>query len=184
MMKKNILLSMIMFVLLMGSASAFGVSSPYWEPDEPFTISPGESRDAILTLQNMAGTNDITVRATITDGEEVASLAIDEYTVEGGSKDTEVAVRITIPEDVLFAAEYKVTVSFQTVTDGASGGIALGTGMDIAFPVRVIAPTPSPEVEGPFDKNTVWLVIGLIVIVLIVWYVLRKEKHKKKSKKH
>src|SRR3989338_9590465 len=91
-------LVMIMAVLLLlPVVHAFGISSPYHKTN-PLVLSPGESRDVIVTLQNMVGGRDLLVKAEIIGGNEIASIvdAKPEYLVPFGSANTEVKLRIAI----------------------------------------------------------------------------------------
>ena len=47
----------------------------------------------------MVGTEDITVRTEITEGEEIATIEQKEHVVKAGTKDTEVIIKVTIPEE-------------------------------------------------------------------------------------
>ena len=61
----------LLSILTINLVSAFGVSSPVWRGN-PLGVSPGKTGTAELTLQNMVGTEDVTVRVILKEGKEIA----------------------------------------------------------------------------------------------------------------
>lgn len=187
--KKVISLAAIFLVLsivLAGFASAFGVGSEYWKGN-PLRISPGETKTIHLTLQNMVGSEDIRIKAFLIEGAEIAKVEEKEYLVRLGTKDTQVPVEISIPTDVELDDQYIVTLSFQTVTSGGTGTVALGTGIDTTFDVLVVeqAPIEVPEVsseETSEKTNLNNILVILVIIVLIVIIIIVYKKIKKQNK--
>ena len=89
-----------MLVLILPSAYAFGVTSPYWDT-KPLSLHPGESIDFALILQNMVGDQDLTFKAKIVQGAEITQLTDPSniYFVPFGSNDVRVHVRVTVPNE-------------------------------------------------------------------------------------
>lgn len=175
-------MALVLAILLISFASAFGVSSPVWKGN-PLPVSPGEMKSVNLTLQNMIGGDDITIKAVLTKGSEIASVEEKDYLIKAGTKDTKVQVDVRIPPSVPIDTTYVVTVSFQTVNSGAGGGVAIGTGIDTSFDVLVVplAPVEEGEKLSPEEgKSTLayWIIGAIILIVIIIAIVLKKKKKK------
>ena len=91
-----------MVIMFAFPASAFGASTPYWD-ENPLRLAPGESTIIELTLQNMMGTEDISLSAEITsDGEGIATLVNPDmiYSVPLGTENIKVPIEVTVPTDV------------------------------------------------------------------------------------
>ena len=171
---------LVLTIYLTAMAAAFGVSSPVWEGN-PLPVAPGESNTAVLTLQNTASDTDVTVRAVLSRGNEIASLEEKDYLVKAGTKNTKIPVTVSIPQNTPIGTTYKVTVSFATVTSGESGGVALGTAIDTTFDVLVSEPTPiqlAPEQE---KSNLMYYIIGIILILIIIIAIIITIKKRKKK---
>ena len=174
--KKICMTTIILIILSISFISAFGVSTSYWKGN-PLSIAPGDTKTISLRLQNIGTDDDITVRAILADGFEIASTEEKDYLVRNGTKDTEVPVKISIPLDTPLGTEYRVTVSFKTITPGGTGGVVLGTAIDTSFDVLVA------EVEKEEKGvNVVLIVISLILIIsiFILIYIFRKKIFNKK----
>jgi len=173
--KKICMTTIILIILSISFISAFGVSTSYWKGN-PLSIAPGDTKTISLRLQNIGTDDDITVRAVLTDGFEIASTEEKNYLVRAGTKDTEVPVKISIPLDTPLGTEYRVTVSFKTITPGGTGGVVLGTAIDTSFDVLVA------EVEAEEGVNVTLIVISLILIIaiFILIYIFRKKIFNKK----
>jgi len=174
MMKKNKIFmasALILLVGLISSISAFGVASPYWEGN-PLTMERGETTTINLNLQNMAGEEDVTVKAEINSGQEIISLAENTFIVKKGTSDTLVPVKITIPEDINPGTNTGISIEFKTV-NSETGGIALGTGMVISF--NVIA---GEEINQSSSLKTIGIILGLIVLAIIIKTLLPKKRKK------
>lgn len=160
-----------MLILISSSVSAFAVSSAYWK-ENPIIISPGETKDIQLTLQNMAGTGDLNARGVITEGSEIAQItdADNIYLVPLGGK-TPVNIQLSIPEDEEeLEEEYILRISFTTLSTDA-GGFGFGTGVERMFPV-IIAKEPEPKMASWI----IYLVVGALIIVLIIFSAMKKKK--------
>ena len=171
------ILAITAFALILISTSivyAFGVSSPYWEGN-PLVMSPGETKTINLNLQNMVGNENVTVKAEIKKGSEIARIEKDIYTVLAGTADSYVPLKITIPRNA--ENNSRIEIEFKTITPGAGGGVAMGTGMTVSFDVVI------SEIEVGAGKITwktaiLMLIAVIIVLAIIIYLVLRKKKAK------
>ncbi|MFA5952962.1 MAG: hypothetical protein WC812_00015 [Candidatus Pacearchaeota archaeon] len=166
------------FVFLISAVSAFAVSSKYWE-ENPLTISPGETIETYLVLQNLAGESDLTVEATITEGNEFASLIGDSniFIVPLGQK-IEVPFSVSIPEDAVIGDSKNIIFSFRTLSNPESGEFGFGSGVEREIPLLIITEQKS---TSPFSW-WVYLVIVLAGILLIFGIIELFKKEKKKKK--
>ena len=64
---------LMMIILFVNGVFAFAVSSAYWE-DNPLKIMPGETQNIKIVLQNMAGTENITLKGKISEGADIAKI--------------------------------------------------------------------------------------------------------------
>lgn len=176
----NICIGMILGVLILaGFVSAFGVSSSVWRGN-PLMVSPGGTKVAKLGLQNMVGDSDVTVKAAITLGNEIASVDETEYLVKAGTKDTEVPVVVSIPANVPVGTNYSVTVSFLTVSKDTGGAVFLGTGIDTTFDVLITAPVEGEEAQlAPEQISNIWWIAGGIIVILIILIIIVLKKKQK-----
>jgi len=173
--RKICMTTIILIILSISFISAFGVSTSYWKGN-PLLIAPGDTKTITLRLQNIGTEDDVTVRAILTDGFEIASTEEKNYLVRNGTKDTEVPVKISIPFDTPLGTEYRVTVSFKTVTPGGTGGVVLGTVIDTSFDVLVA----EVEVEKAERVNLNFIIGMLILIAIIIFILISAFRRKKK----
>ncbi|NCN87049.1 hypothetical protein GW932_04390 [archaeon] len=175
-MKTNkLILSGIIFFSLLINVSAFAVSSQYWE-ENPLTMTEGETKQIEIYLQNMAGTEDITAKGSITEGTGIARF-IEEptYLVKAGEK-TKVIIEVKAPKGTEIK-NYYIKVSFETTSE--QGNFALKNSVERVIPIKV-----ETESKKVISKTAFYLIIGLsaIIILLLVFLLLKKNKKKKKRK--
>ncbi len=166
---KLTLSALIASLMLISIISAFGVSSPYWD-ENPLQMNRGETKTINLNLQNMVGEGDVTVKATLVEGNDVTSLAKDTYVVKQGTSNTMVPLKITIPKDAVPGETKSIRIEFKTVQDDTKG-ITMGTGMTVAFNViagEAIAETNTSMIVG--------LILAIIILAIIIWMILKKRK--------
>ena len=165
---------LIALLLLSPLASAFGVTAPYWDI-KPLLMSPGESIDFALILQNMDGTEDVVLKAELVGGAEIATLVDEEleYLVPLGRKDINVNLRAEIPEDAPPGKEYTIRVLFKEISTAEEGMVQMVGGIGKNIPVIVKSEEVLPEEEKGFPTA---MVVLLLVIVVILWYIIFKKK--------
>lgn len=169
--------------LLSSYVSAFGIGSAYHK-DHPLELSPGQTTDITFNLQNMAGSESISAKATIEKGSEIMSLveASDIYVVPiGGSID--VTARVTIPSSAKAGDVYPVAISFTTVTKSESGAFGFGSSVGRTFDVIVASPKEEASLseEKPSISWSTYIIAGIVVVILIavilvIWFILKRKK--------
>lgn len=159
--------------------NAFGVAGSVNENTSPYIGYPGTEATIELRLQNVIGEEDVTVSAVMLDGAGVAFMQPNTYPVPYGEKNVVVPVTISIPEDVPVGEERTVIIHFETVADGETGGVGLGLGTNYRFKV-IVAEEPQaqpPVEETPTRDYTVVLwIVGIIVLLIIIWLIMRSMK--------
>ena len=144
----------VALVLVSGNLFAFAVSSAYWK-ENPLLISPGETKDVTIVLQNMAGTENIKATGVITEGSEIAEITglKKEYSVPVGGK-TNVNIRVSIPTDVAVDDTYNLIITFSIITDN-EGPLGVGSSVEKIIPVLVVK---EPEPEKPAKEGiSLWI---------------------------
>ncbi len=164
-----------MLILFASNVLAFAVSSQYYK-GYPLYIPAGETQEVQMTLQNLASTEDVSVRADIISGEEIIKIidSSNEYLIAAGGKTT-VKMRVTIPSDAKLQDAYNVNIQFITITTGESGQFSLASGIDKGF--QVIVGT-GPVKEKQF-KWGIYLIIGLIALSITAGFLVFKKRKKK-----
>ncbi len=177
-MKNKIILafaSIFLVLVLTALAIAWGVSSPYWDKGasepSPLEMYSMETKTVELNIQNMAGNEDIAVKAEIKKGAEIASLEKDTYSLDLGTSEN-VPLTITAP---LTAGTYKVEVEFKTITSGGAGGVAMGTGYTTSFDVIV---SEKPEEKPKSAGTLIWAILAVVIIAIavVVYLIIKKKK--------
>jgi hypothetical protein len=172
----NIMTFILAVALLISMASGFAVSSSYYAG---LQLYPGEERDIYLTLQNMAGNDNLSARATIDEGQEIARLAdpSNTYFIPLGTH-KKVNIKVKIPEDAQIGSTYNLTLSFGTIKESKPGefGISSGVGERIVITViekpkleePVVSQPEVSESEMPEEKSDLGTVIVIAAIILII----------------
>ena len=172
--------AVLLAVAMMASVSAAGVGWPYMEGNT-LRLQPGEISSVKFTFQNLGTTDDMTFKASISQGSEVASfIGGNNYVVPANTADRSAFLKISIPENAVVGTKYQVTVMFAQAASGAGIGINVGTGMEISFNVMVEAPQPAAAEQPAIApiSTTAWVVGAVIVVAIILWLALRKKKKK------
>src|SRR3989344_4267048 len=164
----NKLFSIFMLaVFLVSSVLAAGATTPYWKG----TLSPGEKKVIYFGLQNGIGDSNITIRASISKGNEVASLVDSDtdYLVPLGKDEIKVPVKIQISKEARIGEKYQITVSFKTVESGEGQPLALGQAFDSSTEVTVVEKTPSGK-----SNWLIWIISLAILILLVIVIIYLK----------
>lgn len=170
-----VFISVFLILFLTAFASAWGVSSSYWDKGanepSPLAIYSGETKTVDLNIQNMVGNEDIVVKAEIKKGLEIASLEKDTYSVKLGTSET-APLKITAPSAI---GTYKVEVEFKTITSGGTGGVAMGTGYTVSFDV-VVSEKPEEKPKAAGTLIEVILAVVIIAIAVVTYLIIKKKK--------
>jgi hypothetical protein len=180
--------------LLASLVSGFAVSSSYYAG---LQLYPGEERDLYLTLQNMAGNENLTAMATIDEGQEIAKFidASNTYFILLGTH-KKVNIHVKIPESAEIGSKYNLTLSFKTIKESKPGEFGFSSGVGERINVLIVEKpklveevqeTPIVQEALPEKKNMHFeiLIAAVIVIIglLITQTMVRIKKLKKKGKR-
>lgn len=174
-MMKNSLIAGLILVMLVSSVSGYGVLSEF-SSTRPMEISPGESLETYLEVQNTGGevTEDIAIEVELLDDAGVASIGESRYDVK--AKETvRVPIYISVLEDVVLGQSYNVKYKVSQVAgEDEEGAVTFGVSYEGRFNVAVVE---EEIVDEPGPTTNIWLwAIGIIVLILIIWLVLRRKK--------
>jgi hypothetical protein len=163
-------------ILMLGNVLAFAVSSMYWE-ENPIIINPGESKQAFIVLQNMAGTETINANVGISKGSEIATLDNPGmiYEIPVGQK-VQVDFTITVPLDSQVGGDYDVVFDVSTITSQEEGPMTFGSGAQKLVPVLI---TAKPEVKKESSPWIYYMIAGILLLVIVALAVLKSNKKKK-----
>lgn len=183
--EKRILLSIIAIILLLNlyGVIAFAVSSQYYD-NNPLYMQSGETVDTFFTLQNIAGTENITLKAKIEYGENILTLLDDTdiYVVPSGGK-VKVNFKITAPTDAKKDDKFPITIMFTSLKTSSSGPVAIGASVGKGFDVIIIEPPileETPTKEKIKISTIIYILIGIIILIVIIFFVARNRGYKKR----
>ncbi len=181
-------LVLLAIALCIPTASAFGVSSPYWE-GFPLKMHPGQSQIVSINLQNCpsrAPTCDlgsVTVLAEVIEGSNLVTIQNPENTVGYGTANTDLLLAVTIPEDEQIGAIRTVAIALQSAPTDEEAALQLGVRYIVDFPIEIVTEDESVEVPQPVSPaqeviGGTWMIITvlLILIIAVVWTVILKRK--------
>lgn len=178
-MKTKIALNIVIsLVLLTSLISAFGLGCAYHK-NHPLELSPGQTKEVILNLQNMAGDKNVTTKPNIKKGSEIITLEdeSDVFVPLGASID--VKATATVPEDAMIGDTYEIEVEFTTITVGESGKLGLGASVGRVFNVVVVPVQEEVITTEPKEITTetyITIAIIALIIFLIIWFTRKKKK--------
>ena len=173
--KIGVYLIALTFLLSLSLISAAGVSTPYWNTN-PLKLQPGESTVFSLGLQNMVGTDDIILRASIVKGNNIATIVdenLDYLIPIGSSNDVNVNIEVNIPENAELDTTQNIEISFVQVAQEDQGGFfTIASAFTQRIPVLVVGEPTESAVYQPAteEKNNalIWVTLALIVLGIIV----------------
>lgn len=176
MMQNKLYLGVLLsLVLLSGYVYAFAISSAF-TTSHPLEISQGESSDIVLTMQNMAGNENMTVRASLSEGSDIAQIVnpSDKYDIPLGTM-KDITIKVTIPANAALG-NHNIKVSFTTVKESTSGGGAgIGSGIDQNILVLVKGKQAAPATVKP-SYTWLYLTIGIIIIIIVIIIIIRRKR--------
>jgi len=181
---KLVLLSLV--ILSFPLISAAGVATPYWD-ENPLKLAPGESATVTLSLQNMVGEEDLSIKAEISEeAEDIATIiGNNQYNVPLGSEDIPVKIKIEIPKNAEVGDSYLVSVSFRQVSPGEGGMLHVASAFTSKIPIEIVSEEESELYRESSDVSYFfWILIFLLVLVIFALiFFWRRKKAKKVSKK-
>ncbi len=172
----KVYLSFFLVVFLASSVVAFGVGAEYWT-DRQLEMMPGQTAETFFEIQNPEDV-EIVVQGNLLEGSEVASL-IDgpDYSVDSKEKNRAV-VRVTIPESASIGDRYTIKAVFKQISPVAGEGEGVQFSFNVAkeFDVLVVKEAEVQEVEAPQGTNFWYWVIGIIILIIIIWFAMKAMK--------
>jgi hypothetical protein len=175
-----LMLGMLASVMLLGTVSASGVVSSYWLPDRPLQLNPGESKNIQFTFENSGADSDVTIRARIENGSDLAVITDQnmDYAVPiNGS--ASINVRVTAPSTASGGYTRQIEISFTPVNTGTKNGqLGINTAFGKQFNLVVVTPTP----QEPSKENNVlpvWLVFAILIVAVIIFIIIKRRPRKK-----
>ena len=180
--KKIIFTVFLVLVFFIPLVSAFGVTSPYWDT-KPLGLHPGESTEVQLLLQNMVGEKNMILKASITEGAEVATILDKDptYSLPFGTKDVPVLVRVAIPEDASPEKTLSIKISFVQVANNDVEGkmLQMNAGVGAIIPVVVI-PWVAPK-KSSSTGAIVAVGVGLLLVAGVTAAVMVRKRRRKQN---
>jgi len=153
------LIPIFLAFILVGTVSAAGISSPYWE-DHPLSMGYGETKVVELNFQNMVGDSPVTIELNLRKGGNIAFLDKTTYTAQPKTHDTIIPLTISIPEGYDGGIQ-TIELEAKTVSGDTAGMVVLNSGWIVSFNVIVS--------EKDVPKSTLtWIIVGLILILIII----------------
>ena len=178
----NYLLLFALTLLSISFISAAGVSTPYWSTN-PLKLQPGESTILTLGLQNMVGSEDVTLRASIIKGSDIATIVDEDldYFVPIGSDNVTVNIEVKIPANAEIDKVQDIEISFLQVSSGGGEGFfTLASAFTQRIPVLVVGEPTESAIYQPVQKkqgsNLLWIALAVIVLGIIIFLATKKKK--------
>ena|SRR3989338_2284342 len=185
--QKEFFLAVLSIILVSTGILAFAVSSQYYG-NNPLYLQPGESTEIFFTLQNLASEEDVSLQATVTEGEDIIELtdSSEIYSVPSGEK-TKVNFRVTAPADAKKGDNFPITIMFGTITSG-EGPIGLSGNIGKGFNL-IVGEASDFDENGNLKINLSWLVYTMIATAIaavgaaVFYFVKKKSSSKKRANK-
>ena len=178
---KLVIAGFLVVALLCSFVSAFGVSYTW---GSPLRLTPGESKEIYITLQNRAGEiGDVNARVDLLEGGEIAEL-IDSssvYLVPYGG-DARVNFTVSIPESAMPGQGYWIKLSVTTVSGEESGGMGFAMGSGEKIYVEVYSKDEEEVEIAQESSGFLWLVLLFILLAIVIIAVVLTVIIKKRTK--
>lgn len=175
---KNILTICIFTILLTTYASAFGITTFYWE-DRPLILNPGSTTDVEFILQNEQASPPINLNVEVTSGSDIAELTGKSvYSLSSGGSNS-IKIKILIPETAKIGDKYNVAITATTAAEGEEGKmLSMGTQIGKSIPVvvgKVIEPEKSIFDMIPLENiSGIAVLLGIIILALVIYKKKKK----------
>ena len=170
-MKKLIILSPFIFLLLPLNIYAVGISSPYLE-DNTLQLIRGESTTYSINLQN---TEDTDIDIEIIYSSKIAKIIDykEVYTLPAGTLKTKISFDITASRETKIGDIYTVSYSVNPLAPSGEGTLPMIVGINKKFNVEII--------KDPNSKDTPILfyaapIIAVIALIIFIWRKIKKRR--------
>ena len=182
-MEKKILGIFVLFgltaVILLQHIAAAGVATPYWD-ENPLRLAAGENKVVTLNLQNMVGGSDITLRAEITKGSEIAAIDGDsEIVVPFGRDNVPLNIDVSLTPNENLGDIHEIGVSFNQVSEESGQMLHVASAFTTEIPVKIVTPEESllKENVSSGSNNMFWIGLVVLVVLGILVFLIRKRNN-------
>ena len=171
---ENFLLIVILTVMLISLVSAVGISTDYHDKN-PVKLAPGETKEIVFGRLQNAEEKDISIKIELIDGSEIATITnqnLDSFVVPAGTRNTEINLRVSAPEEAAEGTESKITIKYTELTSSEGEGM-IGFTESKTTSIPVLIQTP----EKPKISIALWIIItAIIVLIILTAYLIIKKK--------
>ena len=158
--------------------NAFSVSYPYTK-DNPFVISPGQTGEFEIELQSSSSDKTENIKIEVLEGGDIISLENSLLEVKAQAI-VPVKIKASIPQGTPDLTEHKVLMKFSAVSSTENQGtLTFDKSYTIGFNVLVKSSENPAIFEPRISKNTIWLVLIIIILLAIVAGIYFYFKQKK-----
>src|SRR3989344_5372670 len=147
---KNKIILLVSLIFASSLVNAFGASSPYFN-NNPLILSPGESKDIEIYLQNMVG-----------------------------KKDIKANLKITIPKEAKDGDKYTISINFKEKKSEKQELLQITGGVTTSFPIIIKELQKSPK-ETSTKTFFYLIISTLILSIIIVIVLLIKSVKSRKG---
>ncbi len=195
-MKKRTIFLVLAILIILPVAYGFGVTTPYWN-ENPLVMSPGQTVEFTLLLQNMVGEEDITALAEVSSGAQFVEITdpIKEYSVPLNTRDKEIHLKVDIPQEAI-NGDYILGITVTTLPTGGAGMVQFKTAIEQKIPLKIINGAPQPEPidltppvkqeepavqEKPKSSGTLLVSLLVLIAIAVIIAILATRKKKKED---
>ena len=168
------IITALLIILILPEISAFGATSDY-SNQNPLIIKTGETKDVAITIQNLAGNEDITLEAEIISGSEIASITdlSKNYFIPFGKKDVKLNLKLKIPKNPE-KDNYFLSVTLKKIPEKSEKNekiLEITNAVTTSFPIII-------EKNKTESKFIIPISLIIVITLLIDLYLIFKKKKK------
>ena len=175
---KTFLVITILTIMLISLVSAVGISTDYHDKN-PVKLAPGETRDIIFGRLQNTEEEDISIKIELMAGSEIATITnqnLDSFVVPAGTRNIEINLRVSAPEEAVEGTESKITIKYTELTSSEGEGmIGFTESKTISIPVLIQTPE-KPKISAALWIITLVVIILVILIILTAYLIIKKKK--------
>ncbi|MDD5193737.1 MAG: hypothetical protein PHF67_04095 [Candidatus Nanoarchaeia archaeon] len=184
--QKNLLLFFIFFILINSvySINGFGLSMIYNDKDMPLLMGLGETKYVDFTLLSSRLESDKKISLELIEGREIASLDKTEFYLPSDGEENGL-IKITIPETEE-KNEIPVRIRIKDISPSEnSGTVGFSFSSEVSFVVKILENEKKlPENKiNPYILLMFILILGASILIIFIYFLLKRRKHRGKSKK-
>ena len=170
-------------VLLINFVSAYGISKEYFDGN-PAKIGPGETKEISFGLIILSPNETAkTLSIEMINGSDIASLVSEKINVPAGSRDTEIKLRVSIPQTDTEGTLHHVVLNIKDITVSEDSGmvnfVAVSTSTIPILVQKTIVPEELEDTQTGDSMGSIFWAVGVIIliaIIAIVAYLFLKKK--------